>query len=96
MGPFVMKYWSVDEVMLFFEFLDVVVIAAATPSPALKADEMTSRKIVNVDMVLVKFILSEMLVEGIFFPFLFLYETLLLLLSSCYFCFCLIVDFMSL
>ena len=66
MGPFVMKYWSVDEVMLFFEFLEVV-IGAATPSPALKADEMTSRKIVNIDMVLVNFILSEMLVESFFF-----------------------------
>ena len=70
MGPFVMKYWSGDEVVLSLAFfmtgVDVIIVVASSVLP--KADEITSsRMVVDSDMMLMKVIFcSEILVESIF------------------------------
>ena len=99
MGPFVMKYWSGDEVMLFlgFSILDAFIVVTASALPAIAA--ITSRKIVDSDMIFLNVILTQNPCSNSFrycFYEMF-YEMLLLLLKRCCFCFCfcLIVDFMS-
>ena len=53
MGPFVMKYWSVDEVMLSLDISDVVIGVTASVLP--KAAEATRRRMmVGRDRILMK------------------------------------------